>query len=83
MELELLCAFLHIFSPPTSIDTVLHCLLLGLHANSSKYCNSWNCDFMVYLNVLSSAERLKKVSNKNPQRVGANFDRKKETGDDW
>lgn len=30
-----------------------------------------------------NAERMKKVSNKNPQRVGANFDRKKETGDDW
>lgn len=45
--------------------------------------NWWNFDFMFYLNFLSAAERMKKVSNKNPQRVGANFDRKKETGDDW
>ncbi|KAL9965580.1 hypothetical protein ACROYT_G029401 [Oculina patagonica] len=28
-------------------------------------------------------ERMKKINNKNPQRVGANFDRKKETSDDW
>ncbi|XP_068731972.1 centrosomal AT-AC splicing factor-like [Montipora capricornis] len=28
-------------------------------------------------------ERMKRVSNKNPRRVGANFDRKKETSDDW
>lgn len=29
------------------------------------------------------AERMKKLNNKNPQRVGANFDRNKETSDDW
>ena len=32
-----------------------------------------------------SVERMKKVNAniKNPHRVGANFDRKKETSDDW
>jgi len=28
-------------------------------------------------------ERMKKISNRNPLRVGANFDRDKETSDDW
>ncbi|CAH3164253.1 unnamed protein product [Porites evermanni] len=29
------------------------------------------------------AERMKKINHKNPHRVGANFDRKKETSEDW
>ena len=36
------------------------------------------------MNVFA-VERMKKVdaNKKNPHRVGANFDRKKETSDDW
>ena len=30
-----------------------------------------------------AVERMKKTSKKNPQRVGANFDRNKETSDEW
>ena len=30
-----------------------------------------------------SVEKMKKINHKNPQRVGANFDRKRETSDDW
>ena len=36
---------------------------------------SWNFFF--------SVEKMKKINHKNPQRVGANFDRKRETSDDW
>lgn len=30
-----------------------------------------------------SVEKMKKINHKNPQRVGANFDRKRQTSDDW
>ena len=39
----------------------------------------YNCCSCVFL----SAERMKKINHKNPHRVGANFDRKKETSEDW
>ena len=40
---------------------------------------------LLYYNgcVFLSAERMKKINHKNPHRVGANFDRKKETSEDW
>ena len=36
-----------------------------------------------YSCVSLAAERMKKINHKNPHRVGANFDRKKETSEDW
>ena len=72
------CTSFHLQLPKIQFSTACYLAYMLTAAN-----NSWNCDFMFYLNFLPAAERMKKVSNKNPQRVGANFDRKKETGDDW
>ena len=36
-----------------------------------------------FLEFFFSVEKMKKINHKNPQRVGANFDRKRETSDDW
>lgn len=38
---------------------------------------------MTFADGVVAVERMKKMKNKNPQRVGANFDRKKETSEDW
>ena len=50
---------------------------------SKSHFHEINNIIQFFLEFFFSVEKMKKINHKNPQRVGANFDRKRETSDDW
>ena len=50
---------------------------------SKSHFHEINNIIQFFLELFFSVEKMKKINHKNPQRVGANFDRKRETSDDW
>ena len=50
---------------------------------SKSHFHEINNIIQFFLDFFFSVEKMKKINHKNPQRVGANFDRKRETSDDW